>query len=289
MFSEDYKNDSDWLFLRTLFVRFKPCYAFESCRYMADKHEALCPQSVRFRPLIKLSRSPWCRPQLAKLTAQFWANLSWILLMISMAWNHGSFQPNRIMPFFLQVQTVEKVVEVPMVGQTSQGTTREVDIPLAPRREVGSGEMLQHVVLLSWFFVFFCVLKFCCLEPSMLAFALVKAVSSWVHFVHFRSTPNKLCSRHTCCFSDNRMRDFGQVTQLNQRFELRHMVRRMTMTCFLHRSLWAKTIHCRPVENRLLWQKMSFQMISKKGMKLIPFAVRRLLQRRPELQGVSFG
>ena len=53
------------------------------------------------------------------------------------------------MPFFLQVQTVEKVVEVPMVGQTSQGTTREVDIPLAPRREVGSGEMLQHVVLLS--------------------------------------------------------------------------------------------------------------------------------------------
>ena len=155
MFSEDYKNDSDWLFLRTLFVRFKPCYAFESCRYMADKHEALCPQSVRFRPLIKLSRSPWCRPQLAKLTAQFWANLSWILLMISMAWNHGSFQPNRIMPFFLQVQTVEKVVEVPMVGQTSQGTTREVDIPLAPRREVGSGEMLQHVVLLSWFFVFF--------------------------------------------------------------------------------------------------------------------------------------
>ena len=48
-----------------------------------------------------------------------------------------------------QVQTVEKVVEVPMVGQTSQGTTREVDIPLAPRREVGSGAMLQDLVLLS--------------------------------------------------------------------------------------------------------------------------------------------
>ena len=35
----------------------------------------------------------------------------------------------------LKVQTVEKVVEVPMMGQTTQGTTREVDIPLAPRRE----------------------------------------------------------------------------------------------------------------------------------------------------------
>ena len=34
-----------------------------------------------------------------------------------------------------EVQTVEKVVEVPQVGQTMQGTTREVDIPLAPRRE----------------------------------------------------------------------------------------------------------------------------------------------------------
>ena len=35
----------------------------------------------------------------------------------------------------LKVQTVEKVVEVPMMGQTTQGTTREVDVPLAPRRE----------------------------------------------------------------------------------------------------------------------------------------------------------
>ena len=33
------------------------------------------------------------------------------------------------------MQTVEKVVEVPMVGQTTQGTVREVDVPLAPRRE----------------------------------------------------------------------------------------------------------------------------------------------------------
>lgn len=33
------------------------------------------------------------------------------------------------------VQTVEKVEEIPQVGQTTQGTTREVDIPLAPRRE----------------------------------------------------------------------------------------------------------------------------------------------------------
>ena len=54
---------------------------------MADKHEGLCPQSVRFRPLRKLSRSPWRRPQLAKLTMQFWAKISWILLMILMAWN----------------------------------------------------------------------------------------------------------------------------------------------------------------------------------------------------------
>ena len=123
------------------------------------QHDALCPQSVRFRPLRKLSRSPWWRPQFAKLTAQFWAKFSWILLMISMAWNHLeswklSTKSDHFMPFFLQVQTVEKVVEVPMVGQTSQGTTREVDIPLAPRREVGSGEMLQHLVLLSWFFFF---------------------------------------------------------------------------------------------------------------------------------------
>ena len=34
-----------------------------------------------------------------------------------------------------KVQTVEKVVEIPQVGQTLQGTTQEVDIPLAPRRE----------------------------------------------------------------------------------------------------------------------------------------------------------
>lgn len=33
------------------------------------------------------------------------------------------------------MQTVEKVVEVPQVGPTMQGSTREVDIPLAPRRE----------------------------------------------------------------------------------------------------------------------------------------------------------
>ena len=35
---------------------------------------------------------------------------------------------------------MEKVVEVPMVGQTLQGTTQEVDIPLAPRREDLDGD-----------------------------------------------------------------------------------------------------------------------------------------------------
>ena len=38
-----------------------------------------------------------------------------------------------------KVQTVEKVVEIPQVGQTLQGTTQEVDIPLAPRREAPGG------------------------------------------------------------------------------------------------------------------------------------------------------
>ena len=38
-----------------------------------------------------------------------------------------------------KVQTVEKVVEIPQVGQTLQGTTQEVDIPLAPRREARFG------------------------------------------------------------------------------------------------------------------------------------------------------
>lgn len=42
------------------------------------------------------------------------------------------------------VQTVEKVVEVPMVGQTTQGTTREVDIPLAPRREEHPPQVVQQ-------------------------------------------------------------------------------------------------------------------------------------------------
>ena len=41
------------------------------------------------------------------------------------------------------MQTVEKVVEVPQVGQTMQGTTREVDIPLAPRREDGGKTWLH--------------------------------------------------------------------------------------------------------------------------------------------------
>ena len=40
-----------------------------------------------------------------------------------------------------KVQTVEKVVEVPMVGQTLQGTTQEVDIPVAPRREDAVGQL----------------------------------------------------------------------------------------------------------------------------------------------------
>jgi len=34
-FFEDYKNDSNGLFLRALFLRFKSCYTFESCRCMA--------------------------------------------------------------------------------------------------------------------------------------------------------------------------------------------------------------------------------------------------------------
>ena len=40
---------------------------------------------------------------------------------------------------------MEKVVEVPMVGQTLQGTTQEVDIPLAPRREdLGDGILIRQ-------------------------------------------------------------------------------------------------------------------------------------------------
>ena len=46
-----------------------------------------------------------------------------------------------------KVQTVEKVVEVPMVGQTLQGTTQEVDIPLAPRREDLDGDGMGWILI----------------------------------------------------------------------------------------------------------------------------------------------
>merc|ERR1712232_1413133 len=38
------------------------------------------------------------------------------------------------------VQTVEKVVEVPMVGQTMQGAERHVNVPLPPVRQMGQTE-----------------------------------------------------------------------------------------------------------------------------------------------------
>ncbi|CAJ1336546.1 unnamed protein product, partial [Effrenium voratum] len=44
------------------------------------------------------------------------------------------------------VQTVEKVVEVPQMGQTSQGSTRQVDIPLQPKREEHPAQHVQQVM-----------------------------------------------------------------------------------------------------------------------------------------------
>ena len=51
------------------------------------------------------------------------------------------FPRSSMVEVFYKVQTVEKVVEVPMADQTLQGTTQEVDIPVAPRREDTVGQL----------------------------------------------------------------------------------------------------------------------------------------------------
>ena len=81
-----------------------------------------------------------------------------------------------------KVQTVEKVVEVPMVGQTLQGTTQEVDIPLAPRREDLDGDGMgwilirQQAPLLA---VSFLVLTI--VSAMILVFFLEVLSTSWMH------------------------------------------------------------------------------------------------------------
>ena len=91
-----------------------------------------------------------------------------------------------------KVQTVEKVVEVPMVGQTLQGTTQEVDIPLAPRREDLDGDGMGWILIRQ--------------QAPLLAvsFLVLTIVSAMILFffgndVHFLDA----CSLHTFLFCRN--------------------------------------------------------------------------------------